>query len=729
LDFVSRLVAWHRLILIVAGLLAMASVVAIWKPGLSDDFSLRTLAGSNGEQFQRLEKFIDRFAGVELTLLVVQSDAILATETQACLSQIVERAGQLPAVSGVACISQAPPFVRAIMARSRIVRGLLVSDDGKAAAVMLQMRDDSEVPETPRSETVAALKQIVADAIESYSDHRIVLTGPYVVSYEMTRLVWADLVTFGLLGALAALGILSLSFGSTQLAFYPLLVGLATVAMVLGLSVALGINTALHLPMLVLLSAVLTMANSIHLAVGHEEERGRGSAATAVRRLLRPCCGVVGTTIVGFAAVGVSALQPVRSFSLLMGLGLAIGLLLALAAACGTLKGSRTRSMLSTPVSWLLRFAIHWVRRFPHAIVATFIAFGLAAGCLIANLEFNLRFLDNFRPDDEIRVNYEFVQESLAPMQSLEILVSRVDGQNPLTPEAVRAIGELSSRHDKRFPIARAVSIVDFLTFAGAKLPSSSIALDRRVDFLQASLRMALGEDPLSLFIDQETSTLRVSFLAYEGPTAAEKIALGDQLRGEAEELLGDDYEVQVTGLYYFYAHVARTLLRDQMISLGLSVVGVFLTMALVFRSWKFAAIGMAPPLFAGATCVGLMALFHVPFNTVTSMMLAVALGIAVDDTIHYLWRYKVKRRAGHPAHRAIVSTQLTVGKACTLTSLVIAAGFAVMGFSRFLPIAYFGCVISAVMVIALAANIVFLPALVLVVDQLLARNHDRERP
>ncbi|MGI9456815.1 MAG: efflux RND transporter permease subunit, partial [Aeoliella sp.] len=702
MDIVGRLVRWHREILLVATLLALASVASLWRPGLSEDFSLKTLAGSNSEQFQQLEAYIEQFAGVELTLIVVRSDAVLSPTTQACLTKIVERAQELPAVSGAACISQAPTFVRAVMAHSRVVRGLLVSEDGKAAAVLLQMSEDTKA--TPRSETVAALKRIVADAA-SLPGHQVVLTGPYVVSYEMTRLVWTDLVTFGLLGAVAALLVLSLSFGSFRLAFFPLLVGLATVALVLGLSMVLLINTALNLPMLVLLSAVLTMANCVHLAVGHDEERG--DATATVRRLLRPCTGVVATTIVGFAAVGVSALQPVRSFSLLMGLGLAIGLLLSLAAACGTLKQTHSQAILSAPIAWLLRAALRWVRRFPRSIVAGFAVVGVAAACLITQLEFNLRFLDNFRPTDEIRQNYEFVQDTLAPMQTIEVLVNRSDGKSPLTPKSVQAISQLSEKYDQEFPIARAVSIVDFLTFAGAKLPESSNALQRRIRFIQSSLRMVLGEDPLAMFVGEETKTLRVSFLAYEGPSAADKIALGDQLHNEAQELLGEEYEVEVTGLYYFYAHVARSLLRDQAISLAVSIVGVFLTMTVVLRSWRFAAVGMAPPLFAGATCVGLMALFRVPFNTVTSMMLAVALGIAVDDTIHYLWRYKVKRRQGHTAARAIVATQLTVGRACTLTSLVIAAGFAVMGFSRFLPIAYFGCVISAVMAIALAANIV----------------------
>lgn len=716
MDIASRLATYSRTILLVAVVAAAASIGSLWWPGLSDDYSLRALAGSNDPQFNELEQFIDEFAGVELTLIVVQSEAVMAPATQACLTQIVDSCQQLPAVDSVASLVQAPAFFRGILANSRVVKGLLVSEDGTAAAVILQMRDDAETPDTPRAETVADLKQIVRKAETEFADHRIVLTGPYVVSFEMTHLVWNDLVTFGMLGAVAALVVLGMSLGSIRLALYPLLVGLATVAISLGASVALGINTALNLPMLVLLTAVLTIANCVHLAVGHDEQRG--DALATVRRLLLPCCGVVATTVVGFAAIGVSDLNPVRTFALLMALGLVVGLLLGLAGAFTSLRHSKTRALLSRPIAWLLRTTLVGATAKPRGVIAMFLLVGVAAACMTAQLEFNLRFLDNFRPDDEIRQNYEFVQQELTPMQSIELLIDRRDGTNPLTPQATAAIAELTERYEGQSPIARVVSVVDFLSFGGAKLPTEQSVLDSRVQFLQSSLELVLGESPLAGFVSKQNGTLRVSFFAEEGPDAATKIALGKELHHTAEALLGDEYQVRATGLYYFYSYVARDLLRDQAISLVASVFGVFATMALILRSWRLATIGMAPPLFAGATCVGLMALFNVPFSTVTSMMLAVALGIAVDDTIHYLWRYREHRASGRTAARAIAATQLSVGKACTLTSLVIAAGFAVMGFSRFLPIAYFGCVISVVMAIALAANLMFLPALILVVER-----------
>lgn len=716
MDFAGFIDRWHRTILLVGGALAVASLCSLWWPGLSDDYSLRTLAGSSTQQFATLEQFVDTFAGVELAIIVVRSDDALSSEAQKCLAQIVADAEALPAVDGAMAISQAPALFRGMIAESDVVRGLLVSEDKKAASIVLQMRDDSDVRDVSRSETVAALKGMLARARKDFPGYQMVLTGPYVLSYEMTHLVWDDLITFGLLGAAAAMLVLVLSLGSVELACYPLLVGVASVAIALGASVAMGVNTALNLPMLVLLSAVLTIANCVHLAVGHDETRG--NALATLRRLLRPCVGVVGTTIVGFVALAVSPLQPVRSFSLLMALALSVGLVLSLAGACASLSHRTTRPLLRQPIYRLLRATLLVAHGAPLVVAVVFAALGAWGVALTSQLEFNLKFLDNFRPTDEIRTNYEFVQKTLTPMQSIELLIDRTDAGPLLTRESLRAMATLAEEFEGKEPITRAVSVVDFMTFAGWKLPDSQVEVDRRVALIETTLSSVLGDNPLAAFVSRESGTLRMGFFANEGPSARAKIELGEAIQHRAEQLLGDGYRVRVTGLYHFYAHVAHDLLRDQAASLLASVVGVFVTMAVVLRSWRLAILGMAPPLFAGASCVGLMALLHVPFNTVTSMMLAIALGIAVDDTIHYLWRYRQCRARGHSVARAVTATHLAIGQACTLSRIVIAAGFAVMGFSQFLPIAYFGGVISVVMGVALAANLVLLPALLLLVDR-----------
>jgi predicted RND superfamily exporter protein len=716
LDVIHLLWRWHWVILAGALLLTLLSLRALVTPGLADDFSLRTLAGSSDPKFDDLELFIDNFSGAEVTLIAVEAPSIMDRDVQEAMTELVESAEALPAVGGAASLTKVPRILRPMVANSRIAQGLLVSSDGTTAAIVLQMRGDDEV-DVSRQQTLATLEQLVKDTNADHPELRAVMTGPYLISYEMTRIVWDDLRQFGSLGALISLLPLLLSLGSLRLAIYPLLVGIATVSMTLGLSILLGINTALNLPMLVLLTAVLTVSTCIHLAVGGRDQQGHEVTPT-VRRMLRPCLGIVGTTIAGFAAVGISDIEPIRTFALLMSAGLAIGLCLSLVAAFIAVRRPRRRALLATPIERLLRLGLQLIERFPRSLVAGFLLLGVVGAACAGQLSFSLQFLENFRPGDPVRTNYEFVEQKLTPMQSIEVLVSAPAGQPSLTPQLLQGMSALAEEFEQEPAISRSLSLVDVFSFASSKLPATQSELDERLRLIESTLRVSLGENPLGLFLSSDRQIVRMSFIAYEGPTPGEKVALAERMQQRATELVGDQYKVTVTGLYPFYAYMAQRLLRDQVLSLLASVAGIYLIVAWTLRSWGLALLGMFPTAIAAATCVGLMVVFDVPFNMVTSMMLAIALGIAVDNTIHYLWHYRQQRERGIEPREAVASTHLTVGSACLLSSTVIALGFAAMSWSRFLPIAYFGGVTSGVMAIALAANLLFMPALLLLVDR-----------
>jgi predicted RND superfamily exporter protein len=106
----------------------------------------------------------------------------------------------------------------------------------------------------------------------------------------------------------------------------------------------------------------------------------------------------------------------------------------------------------------------------------------------------------------------------------------------------------------------------------------------------------------------------------------------------------------------------------------------------------------------------------EIPLNRATSMMLAISLGIAVDDTLHYLWRFRQEFSYDRDIVGAILRSHRSVGLACVFTTVVITGGFWILCFSRFLPIAYFGVLIGLTMIVALAADLVLLPALLMLI-------------
>ena len=151
-------------------------------------------------------------------------------------------------------------------------------------------------------------------------------------------------------------------------------------------------------------------------------------------------------------------------------------------------------------------------------------------------------------------------------------------------------------------------------------------------------MRTLIGPKAISNFVTDDGSALRVSLRAREGASVWEKMDMADDVRRDATETFGDDYEITITGLYYFYATLMAGLLRDQNTTFVITLAAIFVISVVLLRSWKLAAIGMIPNLFPMIACLGLMGWLEIPLNMATSMMLAISLGIAVDDTMHYLW-------------------------------------------------------------------------------------------
>ncbi|MHC4235706.1 MAG: MMPL family transporter, partial [Planctomycetota bacterium] len=184
-------------------------------------------------------------------------------------------------------------------------------------------------------------------------------------------------------------------------------------------------------------------------------------------------------------------------------------------------------------------------------------------------------------------------------------------------------------------------------------------------------------------------------------------------VRAMAQRTFGPAYSIDVTGLYYFYAKLVSGLLRDQYRSFALTVPAVFVALLITFRSVKTAAVAMIPNLLPIFFCLGTMGWLDIPVNMTTAMMLSVTLGIAVDDTVHYLWRFRDEFRRHGDYRAALTATSASVGRACVFTTVVIAGGFWILLLSQFLPTAYFGGLVGFTMLGTLAADLVLLPVLI----------------
>jgi len=223
-----------------------------------------------------------------------------------------------------------------------------------------------------------------------------------------------------------------------------------------------------------------------------------------------------------------------------------------------------------------------------------------------------------------------------------------------------------------------------------------------------------LGRDFLRTFLSADQKALRVNMRALESDDVYRKLEVARKVRDKAANALGEDYDVQVTGLYPLYAGIAANLLKDQRRTFALALVLITTCMCASLWSVRLGLLSMIPNLMPMVFCLGVMGWAEIPINMATAMMLSVALGIAVDNTIHYLWRFRRELEVDQDYAAAIVRTHRTVGRACVFNSVVIVGGFWVLCLSQFVPTIYFGWMIGLTMVGALAGDIILLPMLLI---------------
>ena len=719
----DRLVKRRRGVAVAACVAAVCCVALLIKPGLRKDYTLEAFVATGDESYAIFRRFMDEFVSNEFALVAVQTDNALSDESLEILSGLVEHLRALDAVERVTAVTELPKAVRWLWADKLTTHPLvernLLSRDGRTAAILLQMAGE-RTKGSQRKRVVGELRRIVTAARQAHGQARIILAGPYVTLIDMYEYVDRDLVNFSA-AAFALLGVmLWLIFRRPGPVVFAIGCGLAATFCGLAVGVVLDLSMSLIVQMIVLLVTVLTVANCVHLAVAADEDASQWTVSTlqpihrTLDRMWKPCTAVILTTAAGFASVTISQITPVRTFGWLMVAGLLIGLVYSLATApvLGSGRAAGRSFEVSTRLGRQLTAAASLSLRRPGTVVAAFAVVTAAIAAGIPLVGFESDFVRNFRPGSVVRLCYGSIEEHHTPLGSVEIVVRKADGGSILTPENLRRARELGDKIVVQYGhiIKKAMTLADMLTLGAEDLPTNRFMLQARL----AAASSAMGEGALRNFLSADRTALRINLRATEGVTVQEKLRVCAGIERSAREVFGDGYDVTVTGLYAFYATLVGNLVRDQYRSFSLAVPAVFIVFAILMRSIRIAAIAMVPNLLPVAICLGTMAWLGIPINMTTMMMLSVVFGIAVDDTLHYLWRCRTEFAAYGRYEDAITASHRSVGRACLFTTIVIAGGFWILTLSQFLPTAYFGGLVGYTMLAALATDLLLLPVLIL---------------
>jgi len=605
--------------------------------------------------------------------------------------------------------------------------------------------------ETLGEERDATIGQVRA-ILDDYRDQATIHLGgvPMIVA-DMIRFIKNDLSTFGL-GVLAFLLLtLAIIFRQWRWVLVPLLCCGSTVWLMVGfLGWAQWPVTVISSNFISLL-LIMTLSLTIHLIVRYREfqhDEPQAAPKNILRRtllaMIKPCFYMAITTIVAFGSLTFSGIRPVIDFGWMMTIGLAVAFLitfLIFPALLRLLPPPVDKRVTSDRVPFTDAFA-HFTERFGGTVL---VGSGvLAVLCVIglSRLTVENSFIDYFKSDTEIHQGMITIDDRLGGTTPLDVVITDKPapegaGSDPFASDCdpfVEDCGDEEYRdtwytYQKMQQLEQVHDYLDSLPETGKVLSISTTldllaqvnggeALDAlELAFVPAAVPDDLKDILLTPYIAEDEDKARFSIRILETMPDLRRQELLDRIRNHLTTELGyHEDRVQLSGMTVMYNNMLQSLFDSQIKTIGV-VFGAILVMFLIlFRSVKLALIGMAPNLIAAGSVLGLMGWLGIPLDMMTITVAAITVGIAVDDTIHYIHRFKTEfvkdgdyLATMHRCHRSI-------GQAMFFTSLTIITGFSILALSNFIPTIYFGLFTGFAMFMALAGALTLLPRLIVLI-------------
>ncbi|MDI9246197.1 MMPL family transporter [Marinobacter sp. CHS3-4] len=597
----------------------------------------------------------------------------------------------------------------------------------------------------------------VRDILDQYRDRaEIFLGGVPMIVADMIRFIQNDLSTFGVGVLIFLLLTLAVIFRQWRWVMVPLLCCSFTVWLMLGyLSWAQWPVTVISSNFVSLL-LIMTLSLTIHLIVRYREFQHDAPEAppkdtlrNTLLAMIKPCFYMAITTIVAFGSLTFSGIRPVIDFGWMMTLGLTVAFLITFLVFPALL------TLLPPPVDDRVKAdRIPFTDRFAnltqhHGGLVMVGAAVIAVLCVIGlnRLTVENSFIDYFKSSTEIHQGMIAIDERLGGTTPLDVVITddkppagEANGANsdPFASDCDPFVEDCGGDEEyrdtwftykKMSQLEKVHDYLDSLPETG-KVLSISTTLDilaqvnggeplnaLELAFVPSAIPEDLQDILLTPYISEEHDQARFSIRVLETLPDLRRQALLDGIRAHLTDELGyESDQVQLTGMMVMYNNMLQSLFDSQIKTIGVVFLAISLMFLVLFRSLTLALIGMAPNLIAAGSVLGLMGWLGIPLDMMTITVAAITVGIAVDDTIHYIHRFKTEFQKDGDYIATMHRCHRSIGQAMFFTSLTIITGFSILVLSNFIPTIYFGLFTGFAMFMALLGALTLLPRLILLI-------------
>ena len=488
------------------------------------------------------------------------------------------------------------------------------------------------------------------------------------------------------------------------------------------------------------LMLILTLSMTIHIIVRYRKvlvsnplKARHFTVAQNMMEMIRPCIFTTLTTIFAFGTLYLSNIKPIMDFGLMMCTGLIVTLVSSFTFLPVMMMKFNLKVQSNESQGSYNTFFIRLINNYSNLIIIGFIILFSLGVYGIQKLKVENSFVNYFKSNTEIYKGMKLIDDKLGGTTPLDIIIQFNDEEyiddldedfldldfdyNPedywFTKEKMDLIKNVHDYIDSFEYTGKVLSLASIIRVA-EELNSDEEFDNLELSVIYKKLPFDLKSQIIDPYLSIENNQARITVRMIDTNANLERNKFISEINNKFNnDFSSENYKIFTTGILILYNNMLQSLFDSQIISLGTVMLGIFLMLVFLFQSWKLAFIGILPNIIACITILGIMGLASIPLDLMTITIAAITIGIAVDNCIHYVYRFKESYLITNDYNKTVLVCNQSVGKAIRSTSMTIIVGFSILIFSNFWPTIYFGIFTALAMLIALVGSLTLLPILI----------------
>tara|TARA_B100000767_G_scaffold693_1_gene703 strand:+ start:70 stop:2454 length:2385 start_codon:yes stop_codon:yes gene_type:complete len=643
---------------------------------------------------------------------------------------------------------------------SPVFRNFVISEDGNTSGIIVYIKeiDPNNIKDKTQKQIESykdTLKKKnhenilqIREIIKSYNDvGKIYLGGIPMIADDMMSFIKSDIVVFGLGVLLFIIATLWFVFRKLIWIIVPISSCFFSVIIMTGLLGVLGWKVTVISSNFIALMLILTMAMNIHMSTrflqlknDFPNSNNFKIISMTTEKMFWPIIYTVLTTVCAFLSLIFSGIKPIIDFGWMMTFGLITSfiitftLLPTLLSFVSNKNVNITEDKESKITSFFGKISIN-----NKNIIFTVTAFVVVLSVTgISRLEVENSFINYFNKDTEIYKGMKLIDEKLGGTTPLEIILKfpKKEKSEINEDDDFEDWGDEDNQDDEKYwftkdkvdKIEAVHNYLDGLPAVGKVLSFSSIIEvatqlnnnktlgSLEIGVLYSKIPESIKKDIIDPYISIKNNEARISLRIIDSQDGLRRNDLIKQINYDLKnELKLEEDEFKLAGVLILFNNLLQSLFKSQILTLGLVMVGIFVMFIVLFRNIKLSLIGVVPNFIAAFFILGIIGLLGIPLDMMTITIAAITIGIAVDNSIHYIYRFKEEFLKHKDYNQTLKICHSTVGVAILNTSITIVFGFSILVFSKFIPTIYFGVFTGIAMLLAMISVLTLLPSLILI--------------